>query len=339
MTAHDNSSPANPEASNTPKPTLLETLWQNKAMLWTTIIAGFYLCGFLTLNAHLSKFGLIEAEISSNRYLLAASNYTFFLVCFYLFAGRGIALGRRWLARDMREINTTGSRNWNTVIFLDSITNQAFLICFSAAAYTSVAIAWRETVYFYCFIAIVFLILRLVDSFGWDQNYRKARLVLRLFLSLCAIAVFFITGDVNSTLSLFFFYLGIVAYLNLVLERFETSEATIDLVSFTIIYSIVFICTTAISFGAFVYGSISPKLGGGQPIQVRLVLTPEAQPALTKLVDYPISETLEGNLLYSTEKFFYVSAFDKTIRLRAGDVSLISLASSSDKLPFKRLSK
>ena len=58
-----------------------------------------YISGFLVLNSYLNRFGIMEFDIISSRYLVPGAIFIFYLICFYLFAGRNIVLGKKWVQR------------------------------------------------------------------------------------------------------------------------------------------------------------------------------------------------------------------------------------------------
>jgi hypothetical protein len=310
---------------------LFEIIWENKIAIWAVAVGGFYLCGFLTLNAYLARFGLVEIEVAGNKYLLAASNYLFFLFCFYLFAGRGIVLGKKWFIENNTRANPKNSMFWSSIIQIESLVGLLFSICFSSAVYTSTAIGAREAIYFYLYLGISFLVSYSLDVFNLDIKYRKFALVVRLFLNLGAVIVFFSSKNADAIIGLFSLYFGMTLYINQVLDKFERHKIDKDVLIFSVFHSIFFICVTASVYGALIFGLVSPKYGGGLPVQVKLALIPEVRPTLGKLLDHDIPEIVEAKLIYSTEKFIFVSAFEQTIRLKAGDVSLMTLTGIQDR--------
>lgn len=58
-------------------------------------VGVLYASGFLVLNSYLAKFGILDIDFINPRYFLAGATFVFFLVCFYLFAGRAVLLGQK----------------------------------------------------------------------------------------------------------------------------------------------------------------------------------------------------------------------------------------------------
>ena len=93
-----------------------------------------------------------------------------------------------------------------------------------------------------------------------------------------------------------------------------------DRIAFSGMYTVVFLLVSAVAFGSFFYGQISPKLGGAKPQLIAVGLTEEARRALPKIVVNSGDSLIQGQLIYQTPSFVYMTVSDKTLRLRAGDV-------------------
>ncbi|MDN5942338.1 MAG: hypothetical protein L0H94_10680 [Nitrospira sp.] len=329
MTEQGTQPPALPpqeEQEKLPSSSWWATLNSVNGHLWAIIIAMFYLSGFLVQNAHLSQFGLSDFEFVSGRYLLAAANFAFFLVCFYLFAGRAVLYTPRWLSEDIQQVNRVRqSRFWSVVVFVHSFSRFIFFCCLSAALYTTTALGQIETAWFYAVLSGAFFITYTLDISNFDVRFLRANEIVQIIVEVLAIYAFFAGPKIINMVGVFGLYLVIALYINFVFDSFKRRKITLDRIGFTAIYSAVFVLVIALSFGATYFGQVSSKIGGGRPLEIVFSL---AQNTRSLLPDSFIAEgkpSLSGRLLYQTDKYLYVSIADQTIRFRADDISLMVL--------------
>lgn len=329
MTEQVTPSPALPtqeEHARPPNVSWWSTLNTVTGPLWAIIIAMFYLSGFLVLNAHLSKFGLSDFEFVSGRYLLAAANFAFFLVCFYLFAGRAVLYTPRWLSEDIQQINhVRQSRFWSVVVFVHSFSRFIFYCCLSAAAYTTTALGQIETAWFYAALSGAFFITYTLDISNLDVRFPRTNEIVQVAVEALAIYAFFAGPKIINMVGVLGFYLGIAMYINFVFDSFKRRKIDLDRIGFTAIYSVVFVLATALSFGATYFGQVSSKIGGGRPLNIVFSLVQETRLLLPDSLISEGNHSLSGQLLYQTDKYLYVNIADQTVRLRADDIAVIVL--------------
>lgn len=286
----------------------------------------FYLSGFLVQNAHLSKFGLSDFEFVSGRYLLAAANFAFFLVCFYLFAGRAVLYSPRWLSEDIQQVNhVRQSHFWSVVAFVHSFSRFIFFCCLSAALYTTTALGQIETAWFYAALSGAFFITYTLDISNLDVRFPRTNEIVQVTVEVFAIYAFFAGPKIINMVGVFGLYLVIALYINFVLDSFKRRKLNLDRIGFAAIYSAFFVLVIALSFGATYFGQVSSKIGGGRPLEIVFSL---AQDTRSLLPDSFISEgkpSLSGRLLYQTDKHLYVSIADQTVRFRADDIAVMVL--------------
>ncbi len=113
---------------------------------YAAVVGVLYVSGFLVLNSNLAKWGVTDIEFIDARYFLASASFAFYLVCFYLFAGRAALLTPKWLGEDLERINRGGQAPaWSFVAFIHSNITALFGGCLSAALFTLFAIGGTET--------------------------------------------------------------------------------------------------------------------------------------------------------------------------------------------------
>jgi len=84
------------------------------------ILAAVYLCGFVVLNAYLGKRGVFDFDLASMRYLIAGTLFAVFLVVWYLFPGRAVFFGTKWLKQEIDAIHMQGlASSWAAVVYLN----------------------------------------------------------------------------------------------------------------------------------------------------------------------------------------------------------------------------
>ena len=245
-------------------------------------VASLYICGFLVLNATLAKYNIFDFDFVNSRYFLTGANFLFFVIVFYLFAGREILFGKKWLSKDLEAMNKKGKSGfWSALAFAHSLISILFACCFSAAFYTSIAFGGAEAAVFYAAVAITFLIRYTLDVTNIDVKHPRFNTVVALLGEMGAIFVFFVLADSVKMITVFSVYFGAVAVINFIADRFDRYRTTKDLLTFTGVYGSVIFLTTAISYGALIYGDASPKIGGARPQEASATLTEDAKKVLT----------------------------------------------------------
>ena len=288
-------------------------------------LAVVYISGFLVLNAYLNRFGVVEFDLVSSRYLVPGAIFIFYLVCFYLFAGRNIVFVKKWLGDDIKQLCETGAHPfWAFIAFIHSIVNMAFFLCLSAALFSSTAFFQSETSMFYGVLVIAFIFSYFFDLTNLDVRYPKANLIFQFIFKIPAIFVFFYFQETTKLTLLFFSYLGIVVYLNLVLDHLERYKLTADRLGFTSTYSIIFIIIYAVSFGLLFYGDVSRKIGGGKAIHASIGFSKNLIKSLSsnlEIKDNPI----EAEILFVSNNHIFLETSGKTFRISEKEIEWIEM--------------
>lgn len=247
--AHQDSTVASDVNSTQPK-TVIEHLRNLGPALYAVLAGALYVLGFLVLNSNLAKNGIVDYEFVDARYILSGAVFAFFLMCFYLFAGRTVVHTPRWLGEDIKLYQSLGlSPKWNTVVFIHSQVNAAFACCLSAGLFNLTAFGDRESAFFFAILAGAFMLLYWFDTTDRDLTNPRIHLVVSLVIRLIAVVAFFANPESGMlgmtlvlTLALFFF-------INLTLDAITRHGATKDRLSFFGVYSLVTLMTVAIAFG------------------------------------------------------------------------------------------
>ncbi len=303
---------------------------------YTIAVATLYVSGFLVLNANLAKYGVLDIEFVDARYFLAGACFAFYLVCFYLFAGRAVLFTPNWLREDLERTNKHTSRPvWSVVVFIHSIVTATFFCCLSSALFTSFAIDSAETAIFYAALAGAFLVLYTFDVTNLDVKFPRFSEAVTLSAKMAAIYAFFVFVGVGPLFTVFLSYITIFFFINLVLDGFKRYKHTADRMTFTAIYAVVFLAGSAVGFGTLIYGQVTTKLGGAKPPSVSIGLTDEARKVLSATQSGPASPLFEGRLVHQTANHSYIEASGKTVRFRAADIITLTVAPQPERQFWK----
>lgn len=289
--------------------------------IYALLAASLYVCGFLVLNANLADHGIVDFEFVDARYILAGASFTFFLVCFYLFAGRSVLHTPKWLQDDIEHYQKLGlNPKWSFVVFVNSLVFATFACCLSAGLFSLTAFGDVETAFFYAVLAGAFFVLYTFDVTNLDLRFPRTHLVLSLIVRLAAIIAFFANPESGMLLTVFMLYLAMFFFINLALDSIKRHGATHDRVSYSAIYAVVILLTIAIAFGATVFGSVSTKIGGARPQSIVAALSENAAQSMPGAVLSGSSSMVTGTLIHETDRFTYVEVSQKTVRLRSTDI-------------------
>lgn len=296
-------------------------LKEHGPMVYAFLVASLYVCGFLVLNAHLAKYGVEDYEFIDARYFLAGASFTFFLVCFYLFAGRAVLNMPQWVQEDVGYFHKIGAHpSWFIIAFLHSLVSAAFSCCLSAALFSFAAFGNFETAFFYAVLAGAFFILYTFDITNLDIKFPRTHLIISLAVKVIAIIAFFSNIGTGMLLTVFSLYVALFVFINLVLDSLTRHGATSDRISYSTIYAAVILLTIALAYGSLSFGNVTPKIGGARPQQILVALSKEASEMIPTELKQTTGKPLSGKLVYQTEKHIYVDIAGKTARFRTADV-------------------
>ena len=125
-------------------------------------------------------------------------------------------------------------------------------------------------------------------------------------------------------------YFGICFVINIVLDGFTRYARTADRLTFTGVYAVFFLLSTAVAYGTLFYGQVTSKLGGARPQTVSLGLSDEALKALPAPFTVASGQILSGKLIHQTPAYTYITSSGNTLRIRTADVvALVSTAEAA----------
>ena len=300
-------------------------LLENQKHAWAIAVALFYLAGFLVLNANLTKFGVTEFDIVSTKYLLAAGNFLFFLLCYALFAGRLVVSIHDWITSAGRRVERDGLAGsfWQAIVAIRSVALPTFSICFAAAIYCRTAMQQGRASAFYLVLMTAFALSYMLETSKFSLKHPRANELIDLLIDLIGIVVFFTLGE-SDVQSVFWIYVVISFYINWALDVMSRRERGKALYAFFLLNSTLSVLTLALFFGSNFYGKVSQRLGGGIPHSVRISVDDKMREALA-LVRGKQAELLNAKLLYQTDKYIFLDHDGHTLRLLNDDVRLLEI--------------
>jgi len=280
-----------------------------------------YLCGFLTLNSHLYKYGVVELGIASTEYLVAGAVFILYLTVYGIFAGRSIILSKHWLGQHidhLKEINAPAVSP--LIAFVHMFIELTFFHCLSAALFSTFAFGQIESVGFYAVLSLVFIVSYGLDTSNLDVRHPLAHLIIDGILKLIAVFSFFYLSSGSNIYIVFAAFFGYSMYINLVLDSFERYMVTKDRIVFNLGYTAIFILLSAVTFGSFVYGKVSKKIGGGKPLEMTIGLNENSLERHPSKIESPIV----GEVVYSTQDNVYLQIEKDTLIIPRSSVKWMS---------------
>jgi len=316
---------------------LLDLLQTNSLGKTSAFFLGvIYLCGFLTLNSHLYKYGVVELGIASTEYLVAGAIFVLYLAVYGLFAGRSIVLSKHWLGQHIAHLTKINAPAASPQIaFVHMYIELAFFHCLSAALFSTFAFGQIESVGFYAVLSLVFIISYGMDTSNWDIRHPFAHLIIDGLLKLIAVFSFFYLSSGMNIFTVFIAFFGYSMYINLVLDSFERYKVTKDRVIFNLGYTAIFFLLAAVSFGSSIYGNVSKKIGGGKPLEMTIGLNKNS------LENYPskVASPIVGEVVYSTPDNVYIQIKKDTLIIPRSTVKWMSFQKGDDEKLFELINK
>ena len=284
-------------------------------------LGTIYLCGFLTLNSHLYKYGVVELGIASTEYLVAGAVFVLYLTVYGIFAGRSIILSKHWLGQHIDHLKEQNAPAVSSFIaFVHMFIELTFFHCLSAALFSTFAFGQIESVGFYAVLSLVFIVSYGLDTSNWDVKHPFAHLIIDGILKLIAVFSFFYLSSGSNIHIVFAAFVGYSMYINLVLDSFERYRITKDRIVFNLVYTAIFILLAAVIFGSSIYGKVSKKIGGGKPLEMTIGLNENSLETHPGKIESPIV----GEVVYSTQDNVYIKIEKDTLIIPRSSVNWIS---------------
>ena len=305
----------------------------------SAVLAGVYLSGFVVLNAHLGQSGVYVLDVASLRYAIAGMPFVIFLVFWYLFPGRVIFHATQWLAEEIESASRTGLGGvWPAMCFLNMTARFVFMTCMAAAGFSFILMGNTEAVAFYRYMVVLFLIVYPWDFLNFDIRFPRVHIIFELTTRLLGSLLFFVgigltggpggdQGTVgilmagaaaaasSSTMHVFFTFVALSAFFNLVLDSFERFKISGDRIAYNAVYTALFVLLSAAIFGRLHYENIRTDFGGGQLQTVEMIIADQA--ARNGLEEWGFDTTpfLKAELIYQDEREYVVDVEGQTIKL------------------------
>lgn len=283
----------------------------------SAIVVGAYLSGFISLNTHLSKYGVFVFDLADSRYLLVGVLFFLFLLSWYFFAGRAIISVMKRIDEQIEFATKLDlGAIWYFAIFLNQWINIAFLTCLSAAFFSMLLLGNTEPIWLFVCLYVLFLIEYSLSSLNFDVRFPRMKQVFELVTRTAAILVFFKTIPITSPTMLVFVHFCLMSScVNLVLDSFEKLGITRErFINATIYFTVIIILNSA-PFGWMHYGNIKSAFGGGQLQEVKIIVVNQTISNGLKSMGFEVTPFLKGNLVHQNEQEFIVDVNGKIIRL------------------------
>lgn len=293
-----------------------------------------YLCGFLTLNSHLYKYGNVELGIASTEYFISGAVFVLYLTVYGVFAGRAIILSKKWLNQHIEQLKEKNAPPVAFYIaFAHMLIELIFFHCLSSALFSTFAFEQIESAGFYFSLSLVFIISYGLDIFNWDVRHPFCHLIIDGILKVLAIFSFYYLSVGGNIYTVFWAFLGYSMYINFVLDSFERYTITNDRIIFNLGYTAIFVLLSAITFGTSVYGEVSRKIGGGKAIEMTIGINDN------RLKNYPdkIESPIVGEVVYSTANNIYIKRQEHTLVLPRSSVTWMDFHQNNSNKVFDLL--
>ena len=280
-------------------------------------LAIVYISGFLVLQSHLGRHGVFVVDIASLRYLTAGVLFVAFLVIWYLFPGRAIILGKKWINDEIELAAEMGLGSiWNFMSFINSLIIIGFFVCLGSATFSYIILESRDATPLFYYLMALFVIEYPWDVLNFDHRFPRVNRVFFLATRSSGTLVFLITtSSASTTMRVFWTFLVMSVFVNLVLDSFERFRVTYDRLTYNIVWSTVFVLVLSSTFGRLYYGHIKPAFGGGQLQPIEIMISDRTVRDGLKEMGLEGTSLLSAELVHENRQEYIVTVQGETIRL------------------------
>lgn len=254
------------------------------SQLFYFILITCYIFGFIIVNSHLVKNGIYSFEIFNTIYLAAGAIFIIVVAIF------GFTVGRRvyFLDNDFYQLVSNYNKlhnlkKWSIFCLLYILVELLFAVIFG--------VFWTAYLLFDDVQEIKILIVLLTVFFVIEYLIAKKinfyRNHIYIGISVIIITSFFIVFAIKfllsdkRILSLFFYYMGNLMVLNIVIQ---ISQKRKDNNIFKYFWGLIFLFSTATLFGNNYYDEIKREYGGGKPMFAKLIVSNYFPAYLSKML-------------------------------------------------------
>lgn len=302
------------------------------------VLAAVYLAGFVVINAHLGKHGVVAVDLASLRYLSAGTLFCAFLVIWYLFPGRTLLLSTERLAKAIAITRNAGlAPGWAHMAYVNWAVKMLFMTCLSAVLFATIPMGRTETGPFSFYLLILFLVAYPWDVLDCDVRYPRANIIFELFTRVTGGLIFAATVGLGSpTTMLFFSFCVLSMFAALVMDSFERFKITGDLLTYNMIYSIVFVFLFSASFGRLHYEDVKSAFGGGEHQAVEIIINDQVAWEGFEGMGFASRPVLIGELVHESQGELIVYAEEHVLKLPKRIVAGIRVVPVEDANWFRR---
>ena len=295
-------------------------------------ISWIYVAGFIVTHSHLGKRGLWDFSIANTQYLTAGALFFFFLVTWYLLAGRAIIFVLRWFDEEKeRAIEHSFDPLWSLLIPVHVISRTAFFFCLSVNLFSFVLVQEYQSRGF----PIVLLFLFAVD-YAWtklkrDDRWPRATQVVKSLIGITGVVAFQKTTPMSGPIGFVIIQFAIMSLIvNLVVESYARLEITRDKLIYDFLFAGVFTIMFASFFGLLQFETIKSQFGGGQPRPVTVVLKDGPTKAAIGKLGLAQTEQLEADLIHESATTSYLDIEGRIFRLHSDAIAVIEVLPRRD---------
>lgn len=260
------------------KSELIEKVINNLGISFTVISASLYGIGYLVVTSYLASKGISDQIFLTSKYVLTGLLTTIIICFFYFFIWRKLP--------ELVEKNPLFVKTKNKFALL--IYSTYFLIELTyRILFTTIIIlsttGKSELTPFLIFFGIPFFIDFLFQKISIYEKSPNVASFISSVLYATWICIAFIYIRENKIVLNLFTQLAGLTIISIFIFYSDSWIKNRDRI-YVIFYYIFYVAGVAISFGSTIYEEISPKFGGGNPIQVEITLHKDADDALIKAI-------------------------------------------------------
>ena len=282
---------------------------------------------FFNTECFFYQYNIFDLGLTNSNYLIAGAIFIFYLATYIVFGGRSILLVKKWLQQNIDILKTSRFPIIGSFIaFIHSLIEVVLYHCMSAATFVLFAYPNNSVAGFYTILILSFIILYPLDVLNIDKKYPLLFIIIEIIIKAIAISSFFRLSTNLQPIMIFALFAAFSLYINLVLDQFERYKPTTERIFYTCLYSFIFFLSSAVAFGAFVYGDISKKIGGGESTSIEFALDPKNT---EKLVEKD-ENTMSGKILYMSSENIYFLDQNKTIILPRSSILWMKFPEKKD---------
>ena len=273
---------------------------------------GIYLAGFVVINAHLSKYQLLDLDFFNSRYVISGIHLAIFLGLWYMFVGQSII--DKYSFGDGYHVDKSPG-----YLFCYSI-RHAYSICVLTAYYASFLQGSTELFTFIIYSVAFFFLLPRLENWLESQDRHERFPILNIYfvdiLRSIGVAIFiWNTSFLSHSTLLFLQFVVISIYSTVLRNAIEYFQKRSEQFSWVLFHGIFFLLLTTVSFGWLQYEKINSSFGGGQLQLVEVIVTDDKVIQGLVGLGFENGPSFELNLVHENQENLIFTDSEKTIQL------------------------